>query len=460
MRRLRAEFAVLREGQDGVRAKEAASHRLSAVGGTGEGFDGAIDFDKRVTDPAQPARMLAVYDSGDHLHLNDAGHKAMGKAVDLGLFGDSRMMYSAEKRANIASFHKETKSPREDGSASNAPLLLVIEPTTRCNFKCVHCPRALSAKPPADMSLELFQRLVPALRTALDLYLFGDGEALLDIPRHLAMISRVYQENPACTLGFSTNGKLLTPEAYELYSAAGIHYIQLSVDAAAKELYETMRRGGSFDELAGNLEGIAALRRRSRARQPQLRLATVISKQNYRQLPGLAEFARRYEFSTWYINAEYPHNPGRDALRLTTEDLAELERFKGRIARNYGSCYSTFFDPCMGLSRGAGETWLEAKSSVFCTVPWQRFELKANGDVKICPYHAQPICSMNGKSFREVWNGAEFRRIRKAFASGTGIPAGCIHCKLGMRWQYLPGYPGIPRSRRARLLARMKRAWG
>jgi lysophospholipase L1-like esterase len=31
--------------------------------------------------------MLAAYDSGDHLHPNDAGHKAMGEAVDLGLFG-------------------------------------------------------------------------------------------------------------------------------------------------------------------------------------------------------------------------------------------------------------------------------------------------------------------------------------------------------------------------------------
>jgi lysophospholipase L1-like esterase len=51
----------------------------------GQGFDGLIDFDKLVTDP-QTNRMLAAYDSGDHLHPNDAGHKAMGEAVDLSLF--------------------------------------------------------------------------------------------------------------------------------------------------------------------------------------------------------------------------------------------------------------------------------------------------------------------------------------------------------------------------------------
>jgi lysophospholipase L1-like esterase len=45
-----------------------------------------IDFDKLVSDHAQPGTMLAAYDSGDHLHPNDAGHKAMGEAVDLSLF--------------------------------------------------------------------------------------------------------------------------------------------------------------------------------------------------------------------------------------------------------------------------------------------------------------------------------------------------------------------------------------
>lgn len=52
----------------------------------GKGFDGVIDFDKSVRDPAHPDRMLPAYDSGDHLHPGDAGYKAMGEAIDLKLF--------------------------------------------------------------------------------------------------------------------------------------------------------------------------------------------------------------------------------------------------------------------------------------------------------------------------------------------------------------------------------------
>lgn len=48
--------------------------------------DGVIDFDLAIRDPAQPTRMQAAYDSGDHLHPNEAGQKAMGDAANLALF--------------------------------------------------------------------------------------------------------------------------------------------------------------------------------------------------------------------------------------------------------------------------------------------------------------------------------------------------------------------------------------
>ena len=49
-------------------------------------FDSVIDFEKAIADPAHPARMLPAYDSGDRLHPNDAGYKAMGEAINLALF--------------------------------------------------------------------------------------------------------------------------------------------------------------------------------------------------------------------------------------------------------------------------------------------------------------------------------------------------------------------------------------
>ena len=52
---------------------------------TSGAFDGVIDFDKVVQDPANPSRMLPAFDKGDNLHPNDAGYKAMAESIDLGL---------------------------------------------------------------------------------------------------------------------------------------------------------------------------------------------------------------------------------------------------------------------------------------------------------------------------------------------------------------------------------------
>jgi lysophospholipase L1-like esterase len=49
-------------------------------------FDGYIDFGQALADPADPLRMLSTYDSGDHLHPNDAGYQAMANAINLNLF--------------------------------------------------------------------------------------------------------------------------------------------------------------------------------------------------------------------------------------------------------------------------------------------------------------------------------------------------------------------------------------
>ncbi len=63
-------------------ADRQAVNRFIREGGA---FDGVIDFDAVVRDPAHPDHIAAEYDFGDHLHPNDAGYRKMGEAVDLTL---------------------------------------------------------------------------------------------------------------------------------------------------------------------------------------------------------------------------------------------------------------------------------------------------------------------------------------------------------------------------------------
>jgi lysophospholipase L1-like esterase len=67
---------------EGEAKREAINQWIRTSGA----FDGVIDFDKAVRNPQNPKRILPSYDSGDHLHPNDAGYKAMADAVPLSLF--------------------------------------------------------------------------------------------------------------------------------------------------------------------------------------------------------------------------------------------------------------------------------------------------------------------------------------------------------------------------------------
>ncbi|PTA43796.1 GDSL family lipase [Micromonospora sp. RP3T] len=69
--------------------KDATRNAVNAwLRGAGRAeFDGVLDFDAVLRDPAQPSRLLPAYDSGDHIHPNDAGAQAMANAVPLRLLG-------------------------------------------------------------------------------------------------------------------------------------------------------------------------------------------------------------------------------------------------------------------------------------------------------------------------------------------------------------------------------------
>jgi len=56
------------------------------IRGVDSGCDGVVDQDVATHDPAHPTKYLAAYDIGDHLHPNDAGHKAIANSIDLKVF--------------------------------------------------------------------------------------------------------------------------------------------------------------------------------------------------------------------------------------------------------------------------------------------------------------------------------------------------------------------------------------
>jgi lysophospholipase L1-like esterase len=52
---------------------------------TSKAFDGVIDFDKIMRDPADSSSLHPSYQE-DYLHPNEKGYQKMGESIDLSLF--------------------------------------------------------------------------------------------------------------------------------------------------------------------------------------------------------------------------------------------------------------------------------------------------------------------------------------------------------------------------------------
>jgi lysophospholipase L1-like esterase len=66
--------------------RRAARRRVNYWIRTAERFDAVLDFDRATRDPDRPGHLLPALDTGDHLHLNPAGYRALADAVPARLF--------------------------------------------------------------------------------------------------------------------------------------------------------------------------------------------------------------------------------------------------------------------------------------------------------------------------------------------------------------------------------------
>ena len=168
--------------------------------------------------------------------------------------------------------------------------LFQVEPTMRCNLKCTMCPWPEFRASQADMAWATFQRLVPHLPLAQELDLTGGGESLLH-PRLLDMVQS--GKEAGCSVGFSTNATLLTPEISATLVETGLDWIAYSIDGATASTYESIRQGAHFQAVLGHLQAMQEAKRVRQSQTPRTVIFFVMMRQNVQELPQMVELAHR-----------------------------------------------------------------------------------------------------------------------------------------------------------------------
>ena len=180
------------------------------------------------------------------------------------------------------------------------PEKLVIEPTTRCNFKCDMC---VKQSPGCDILegdiddavFSMCGSLFPHLSSVI---FTGIGEPLLH-PNLETYLSGAENRMPEGSVrGFQTNGKLLTPQRAVSLLESGMNQICISVDTVQPDLFDRVRQGGRLSDINQAFDALDRAKKRIPNRPLQVGIECVLMKKNVSQLPLLVDWAaeRKVDF--------------------------------------------------------------------------------------------------------------------------------------------------------------------
>jgi len=245
------------------------------------------------------------------------------------------------------------------------PRSLHLEPTSRCNMECIFCLGSKYKYRVKDMAMSLFRMIMKESKKhgLRDSIVFsGIGEPLLH--RKIVEMVRLAKEC-AHKVSITTNGLFLSPRLSKEIISANLDSITIGFDGAKRETYEFLRRGSSFETVAGNIKELVAQKKKTKS-NIEVIIRAVETKVNRKEIPQIRKM--------W----------GGIVDRVETfKDGRETEKVTKRM-------------PCFSL--------------------WSQMAINAEGGVYICASEydqRRTIGDISRESIQKIWQGEAFNHLRE-----------------------------------------------
>jgi MoaA/NifB/PqqE/SkfB family radical SAM enzyme len=269
--------------------------------------------------------------------------------------------------------------------APHLPEIVQIESTNICNAKCVFCPRDEMKRRQGVMDMALYRKVVDeCVGLGIEhLRMHNYGEPFID--RQLVEKVRYAKARGVPQVGMISNGSLINEDVARGMIEAGLDAINISVDAAGQEVFETTRIGLKYDKVIAGIERLLRIRGELGRARPKMILS----------------FVRQDN---------------------SDDERAFIDHWRARVDKVHVT----------DLHNWAGTLNREADVHYPCYRPWLTFTVLWDGRVALCcaDFDGREILGdMRTSSIREIWNGEAYLRVRRQHLE-TGGPDICTACDL------------------------------
>lgn len=320
------------------------------------------------------------------------------------------------------------------------PRHVFIEPSTRCNLKCVHCGRTYwkERAKGRDIDFDLVKKLLDEFAElgVKEVTLQGLGEPLL----HANIFDMItYARGLGFYTRFNTNLTILSGETAELLVQCGHSEVMVSIESVDPDLFADIRRGTTLDTVLGNVEKLAEIKNRLGKNLPAIYVSAVLFKSTLPQIPAFISKMKslgiaRINFQGFNTEGIDLNTRLRDGTPLGNETLSdmppdEIEKLVAEI-KSYGDD-DTEVSVCGDLG-GRGSRHKPSKGIVTCRELWETSNIDSSGHVTPCCWLPDAtiidLGDLKKKSFSEIWFGNAYDRLRRQHLRGK-LPAPCQGCQ-------------------------------
>lgn len=339
---------------------------------------------------------------------------------------DLAIARSPECRAN---YERYQTFRRRGATIDYLPIKLDIENVSRCNFRCTMC--AVSDWPKGqrsdDLPLDAFKSLIDEQVGLVEIKLQGLGEPTMQRDDYFAMIR--YARGKHIWVRTTTNASLLhLNDNYRKMIDSDVNEVQISIDGATKESFESIRRGSVFRRVTANCKLINAYSRDVGV--VRTKMWTVVQRGNWHQLEELVDLAAELGFTNQVFSldvSDWGTARWRE-LNASVDVENELDHERLIALIGHGEACGVrvrFWVVTQKFDAGSPDK--------ICGWPFERAFVSSDLRVVPCCIISNPDTLQIGpaisaeRSFTEVWLGEEYREFRQAHLDGR-TPEACKGC--------------------------------
>ena len=299
------------------------------------------------------------------------------------------------------------------------PLLMWIDPTNMCNFKCVFCPTGDDellkkvGRPKGMMTMKTFNKIIDDLKLMVKKYsqrpvqisLYKDGEPLLN--KNLSeMIKIVKDAKITDCVEITTNASALTEKKSREIIEAGLDKIRFSIEHVSDEGYEKIvQKKISFEKIVKNVQNFWKINK---------------------------EYSGRVQVHTKIVNTNLSNEE-------ENEFLNTFKSYTNTIKVNYLHGWSNGSEKDFALNTNPAKSALGEKliKKNVCSQPFTRLTILFNGEATACCVdwaHKLVSGNVNDTSLDQIWNRNTNKLRMSHLNHEVDKKSPCYDC------QYLLGY--------------------